>query len=240
MNNSEHQVQGEQIRAMFAKVAGKYDQANQVLSFGIHHLWRKKLVALSGAKSNDKVLDCATGTGDLAFEFKRAVGSSGEVIGTDFCAEMLEPAPKKSVEKKLHVDFKQADVMDLPFADNTFDIVSISFGIRNVEDPVKGLKEMSRVLKPGGRLMVLEFSQVTWPIFSDIYNFYSKKILPKMGGIISGQMEAYEYLQKSSAAFPAREKFLELMQETQSLSELRYWSLTGGIAAIYRGIKSHH
>lgn len=227
----------ETIRSMFAKVAGRYDQANQVLSFGVHHLWRKKLVRLSKAGAGARILDCATGTGDLAIEFKKAVGPSGEVIGTDFCAEMLAPAPAKARDQGLEIRFEQADVTKLPFEDGVFDVVSISFGIRNVENPALGLAEMARVLKPGGRLMVLEFGQANLPVFSSLYNFYSEKVLPKLGGLVTGQPEAYEYLQKSSAAFPCREEFLELMNTSGRLQDLRFWSLTGGIAYIYSGTK---
>ncbi|MFN7729396.1 MAG: bifunctional demethylmenaquinone methyltransferase/2-methoxy-6-polyprenyl-1,4-benzoquinol methylase UbiE [Bdellovibrio sp.] len=230
-------VQAEKIRSMFAKVASRYDSANQVLSFGVHHLWRKKLVKLSRAQIGEAVLDCATGTGDLAIEFKKTVGPSGSVIGTDFCAEMLTPAPGKSEKRGLDIRFEQADVTALPYQDQSFDVVSISFGIRNVENPLRGLSEMARVLKPGGRLVVLEFGKANLPVFSQFYNFYSERILPKIGGLVTGQKEAYEYLQKSSAAFPCREEFLSLMDKTGQLKNMRYWSLTGGIAYIYLGEK---
>ncbi|WP_413568906.1 bifunctional demethylmenaquinone methyltransferase/2-methoxy-6-polyprenyl-1,4-benzoquinol methylase UbiE [Bdellovibrio sp. HCB117] len=231
---TKHSPNPEVIRNMFSKVAANYDKGNNVLSMGIHHLWRKKLVKYSGAKAGDKVLDCATGTGDLAIEFKKTVGT-GDVVGTDFCAEMLIPAPGKAKERGLEIKFEQADVTQLQYADNSFDISSISFGIRNVGDPVKGLKEMARVVKPGGQVMVLEFGQVNLPVFGAIYNFYSQNILPKIGGLVTGQGEAYEYLQKSSAAFPCREGFLDLMKETNSFEKMEYISLTGGIAYIYKG-----
>jgi demethylmenaquinone methyltransferase/2-methoxy-6-polyprenyl-1,4-benzoquinol methylase len=220
---------------MFAKVASNYDKANSVLSMGIHHLWRKKLVKLSGAKSGMKVLDCATGTGDLAIEFKQTVGSKGQVIGTDFCQEMMIPAPGKATAKHLEIKFETADVMNLPYPDAQFDIVSISFGIRNVADPVKALKEMARVAKPGGQVMVLEFGQADMPVFAPIFNFYSEKILPIVGGLVTGQKDAYQYLQKSSAAFPCKEGFLKLMNEAGVFSKARYHSLTGGVAYIYQG-----
>jgi demethylmenaquinone methyltransferase/2-methoxy-6-polyprenyl-1,4-benzoquinol methylase len=227
----------EKIRSMFAQVASKYDRANSVLSMGIHHLWRKNLVKLSGAQTGMKVLDCATGTGDLAIAFKKAVGSSGDVIGTDFCAEMMLPAPAKAEALGLQIKFEQADVLQLQYPDNTFDIASISFGIRNVADPVQALKEMSRVVKPGGRVMVLEFGQVLLPGFAQVYHFYSEKVLPILGGWVTGQKEAYEYLQKSSAAFPCREDFLDLMKQAGTFAGNDYRTLTGGIAYIYRGIK---
>lgn len=232
-----HTPQADAVRSMFSKVASRYDQANQVLSFGVHHLWRKKLVKLSEARLGQKVLDCATGTGDLAIEFKKSVGPAGSVIGTDFCQEMLDPAPAKAKKLNLDIRFETADVTKLPYPDNEFDIVSISFGIRNVENPVKGLSEMIRVLKPGGRLMVLEFGQVNVPVFGELYNFYSEKVLPKIGGLVTGQKDAYAYLQKSSAAFPCRAEFLAMMNEAGPVSNLRYWPLTGGIAYIYSGTK---
>ncbi len=232
-----HTPQAETIRDMFSRVASRYDQANQVLSFGIHHLWRKKLVKLSNVKPGDNVLDCATGTGDLAIEFKRAVGDKGQVTGTDFCAEMLISAPGKAKKENLAIHFEQADVTQLPYPDASFDIVSISFGIRNVENPQKGISEMARVLKPGGRLMVLEFGQASLPVFSQLYKFYSEKVLPKLGGIVTGQKEAYEYLQKSSAAFPCRDEFLAMMKTSAPLQDMSYSPLTGGIAYIYRAVK---
>ncbi|WP_374031320.1 bifunctional demethylmenaquinone methyltransferase/2-methoxy-6-polyprenyl-1,4-benzoquinol methylase UbiE [Bdellovibrio bacteriovorus] len=231
---SNHSPNPEIIRNMFSKVAANYDKGNNVLSMGIHHLWRKKLVKYSGAKAGDQVLDCATGTGDLAIEFKKTVGT-GAVTGTDFCAEMLIPAPGKAKERGLDITFEQADVTQLQYADKGFDVCSISFGIRNVGDPVKALKEMARVTRPGGKVMVLEFGQVNIPVFGALYNFYSQNILPKIGGIVTGQKEAYEYLQKSSAAFPCREGFLDLMKESGSYSKMEYITLTGGIAYIYKG-----
>ncbi len=231
---AKHSPNPEIIRSMFSKVAANYDKGNNVLSMGIHHLWRKKLVKYSGAKNGDKVLDCATGTGDLAIEFKKTVGA-GEVIGTDFCAEMLIPAPGKAKERGLDIKFEQADVTQLQYADNSFDISSISFGIRNVGDPVKALREMARVTKPGGKVMVLEFGQVNVPVFGALYNFYSQNILPKIGGLVTGQKEAYEYLQKSSAAFPCREEFITMMKESGAFAQSEYIALTGGIAYIYKG-----
>ncbi|MBO9667254.1 MAG: ubiquinone/menaquinone biosynthesis methyltransferase, partial [Bdellovibrio sp.] len=174
-------------------------------------------------------------TGDLAIEFKQTVGGKGAVTGTDFCAEMLIPAPGKAKERGLDITFEQADVTQLQYADNSFDISSISFGIRNVGDPVKGLSEMARVTKPGGKVMVLEFGQVNIPVFGALYNFYSQNILPKIGGLVTGQKDAYEYLQKSSAAFPCREGFVDLMKQTNQFSHCEYIALTGGIAYIYKG-----
>lgn len=221
---------------MFSQVAGGYDRANTVLSAGIHHLWRKKLVKMSGVHGGESVLDCATGTGDLALEFKRAVGPTGRVRGTDFCAEMLETAPAKARAKGLEVEFSVADVTKLPFSDRSFDVSSISFGIRNVGDPLKGLSELARVVKPGGRMMVLEFGAMSAPVIGPLYNWYSEKMLPRIGGWITGQRQAYEYLQKSSANFPCREDFLKMMDATGAFSSTEYVPVTGGIAYIYKGI----
>lgn len=227
------------IRRMFSKVADRYDQANSVLSIGIHHLWRKRLVQLSEAREGFKILDCATGTGDLAIAFKKQVGSSGEVIGTDFCAEMLQHAPEKAKQSHLSIQFEQADVTQLQYADQQFDVVSISFGIRNVSDPIRALREMARVCKPGGRVMILEFGQMQTPIVGPLYNFYSERILPTLGGWVTGQKEAYDYLQKSSAAFPSRESFLKLMTEAGCFSKSEYTPVSFGIAYIYTGFVRH-
>lgn len=225
----------QKIKDMFAKVAANYDRANTVLSLGIHHLWRKKLVKLSEAKVGQSVLDCATGTGDLALEFKKHVGSTGRVVGTDFSPEMIAPAPGKAKDQGLDVHFEQADVTELKYQNNEFDLSSISFGIRNVGNPQKGISEMARVTKSGGYVMVLEFGQISTPVIGPLYNFYSEKVLPWIGGLVTGQRQAYEYLQKSSAAFPCKEDFVQLMMSTGSFSEVKYWPVSGGIAYIYRG-----
>jgi demethylmenaquinone methyltransferase/2-methoxy-6-polyprenyl-1,4-benzoquinol methylase len=234
---SEHSPQPEKIRSMFGQVASKYDQANSVLSLGIHHLWRKQLVQDSEATWGDDVLDCATGTGDLAIAFKKMVGEEGRVVGTDFCEEMLSFAPEKARKQELEIQFEKADVMNLQYEDNSFDICSISFGIRNVADPVKALKEMVRVVRPGGRVMILEFGQAETPLFAPLFNFYSQKILPALGGWITGQKEAYQYLQESSAQFPCREEFIKMMKDTGLFQQSTYRTLTGGVAYIYRGVK---
>mgnify|MGYP003875938083 CR=1 FL=1 len=219
---------------MFADIASDYDRVNTVLSFGVHHAWRTKTIAESGVKAGDKVLDCATGTGDLAIAFKKAVGKEGYVLGTDFCAPMIEPAPAKAEKEGLSIDFEVADAMDLPYEDNRFDVSSISFGIRNVDEPVTALKEMARVVRPGGKVVVLEFGQpnglIKWP-----YELYSQHIMPTLGGWLSGNREAYTYLPRTSAAFPAGEKFLALMDESDAFEDKRAVSLTGGIAYIYIG-----
>lgn len=224
----------EKVRNMFADIADDYDRVNSILSFGVHHAWRTKTVQLSGAKKGDHVLDCATGTGDLAIEFKEKVGDQGYVLGTDFCKEMIEHAPEKAEENNLEVDFEVADAMDLPYDSDRFDIASIAFGIRNVDDPVVALKEMARVVKPGGSVVILEFGQpkgmLKYP-----YELYSQFIMPTVGGWISGNKEAYTYLPKTSAEFPAGDKFITLMRKADSFSHTDFEKLTGGIAYIYIG-----
>jgi demethylmenaquinone methyltransferase / 2-methoxy-6-polyprenyl-1,4-benzoquinol methylase len=224
----------EKIRGMFSEIAGRYDLANTVLSGGIHHLWRKALVRWSFAREGQSVLDCASGTGDLAIEFKRAVGD-GRVVGTDFCAEMLEPAPAKAEREGFGIKFEVADVTNLPYSNGTFDISSISFGIRNVGDPVKGLSELARVTRSGGVVMVLEFGQPRFPVFAQAYNFYSKKLLPKIGGWVTGNPQAYSYLQNSSAEFPCGDAFTKMMESTGQYSKVEWQPLSFGIAYMYKG-----
>ena len=225
----------EQVRDMFAEIADTYDSTNSVLSLGIHHLWRKKTVRESGAKAGHHVLDCATGTGDLALEFRKTVGAQGRVVGTDFCKEMLDFAPPKAASAGFpDVEWEVQDAMNLTYADDTFDIASISFGIRNVDDPVQGVRSMARVVKPGGKLMILEFGQPTG-IMKPLFTVYSKVVIPTVGGLISGNKDAYNYLNNTSAAFPCREAFVELMREAANFSDVRYHTLSGGIAYLYVG-----
>ncbi|QSQ15357.1 bifunctional demethylmenaquinone methyltransferase/2-methoxy-6-polyprenyl-1,4-benzoquinol methylase UbiE [Myxococcus landrumensis] len=224
-----------EVRQMFSSIATRYDVTNEVLSFGIHRLWRRTAVRLSRAKAGDSVLDCASGTGDLALAFKRKVGTTGRVLGTDFCPEMLESAPAKAAKAGLQVDFQVADAMALPFEDNRFDVASIAFGIRNVDDPVKCLKEMGRVVKPGGRVVVLEFGQPEG-VFGALFRFYSKTVMPAIGGMLTGNRAAYEYLPRTSAAFPAGERFLSLMDQSGAYAERSAHPLTFGTANVYVGL----
>ncbi len=225
----------EQVRSMFNDIAANYDLANTVMSAGVHHLWRKALVVWSDASRGQRVLDCATGTGDLAIAFKAVVGAEGTVVGTDFSPGMLGPAPAKAAKRGMDIKFEQADVTMLPYADDSFDISSISFGIRNVENPLKGLSELARVVRPGGIVMVLEFGQPQIPGLRQVYNFYSKHLLPKVGGWVTGRRQAYEYLQDSSAQFPCREGFVDLMNQTGRFSRIDYRPVSFGIAYLYKG-----
>lgn len=224
----------EAVREMFSEIAPKYDISNTVLSAGIHHRWRTKAVKLSGAKQGDSVLDCATGTGDLIIAFGKVVGKSAKLLGTDFCSPMMDSAPEKAKKNGLSVEFQEADVMNLPYNDNAFSIASIGFGIRNVDDPKRGIAEMARVVKSGGKVVVLEFGQPKG-LFGRIFQWYSVTILPYIGGILTGKKDAYTYLQKTSAQFPCREEFVKIMQETGQFSHISYTPVTGGIAYIYIG-----
>lgn len=224
----------EKVRKMFADIADDYDRVNSILSFGVHHAWRSRTVQLSGAAEGDHVLDCASGTGDLAIAFKEKVGETGYVLGTDFCQEMIDLAPEKAKRHNLSIDFELADAMDLPYENDRFDIASIAFGIRNVDDPVQALKEMARVVKPGGTVTILEFGQPKG-VLKFPYELYSQYIMPTLGGWISGNREAYTYLPKTSAEFPAGEKFIGLMKKSGSFNSQMFDRLTGGIAYVYVG-----
>jgi demethylmenaquinone methyltransferase/2-methoxy-6-polyprenyl-1,4-benzoquinol methylase len=223
------------VRGMFGRIAGTYDRANQILSLGLHHRWRSAAVRQSGATRGDRVLDCATGTGDLAIAFHRAVGPDGEVVGTDFCAEMLERAPEKAARAGAAIRFETADVLALPYPDDRFDIASIAFGIRNVEDPDRALREMARVVRSGGRVVVLEFGQPGGALFGPLYRFYSRKVLPALGGLVSGDRSAYEYLDRTSSSFPSGPAFTERMSATGAFRSIRFDALTGGVAYVYVG-----
>lgn len=221
------------IRSMFASIARRYDRANTVLSGGVHHLWRRKAVRAANVKRGDRVLDCATGTGDLAIAFQRAVGAEGRVVGTDFVPEMLELARAKSSS----VSFEVADVTQLPYADASFDVSSISFGIRNVDDPRKGIAEMARVIRSGGRVIVLEFGQPQSRWFGALYDWYTRHVLPRLGGALTGDRAAYRYLQTSAGRFPCGAGFVQLMRESSDFVTIDVTPLTFGIAYLYRGVK---
>lgn len=222
------------IRSMFAAISSRYDRTNTVLSGGIHHLWRKRAVRAADVKAGDRVLDCASGTGDLAIAFKKAVGAAGRVVGTDFVPEMLDVARTKSSE----VEFEVADVTRLPYPDATFDVSSISFGIRNVNDPGKGIAELARVVKPGGRVIVLEFGQPRGRLFGALYAFYNRHLLPRIGGLLTGDRAAYTYLQTSANRFPSGDDFVKLMHDSARFSSVEVTPLTFGIAWLYKAVKA--
>jgi demethylmenaquinone methyltransferase/2-methoxy-6-polyprenyl-1,4-benzoquinol methylase len=218
---------------MFAAISRRYDRANTVLSGGVHHLWRRRAVRRAEVRPGDRVLDCATGTGDLAIAFRKAVGDSGRVVGTDFVPEMLALAREKSRS----VEWDVADVTRLPFENDVFDVASISFGIRNVGEPRKGIAEMARVVRSGGRVIVLEFGQPQGRVFGAAFDWYSRHVLPRLGGAVTGDAAAYRYLQTSSGRFPCGDDFVALMRESAGFATIDFIPLTFGIAYLYRGVK---
>jgi demethylmenaquinone methyltransferase/2-methoxy-6-polyprenyl-1,4-benzoquinol methylase len=225
----------EAIREMFATIAPRYDLANELLSLGIHRRWRRSLVKRAGLPAGASVLDCATGTGDLALEFARAVGPTGSVTGIDFCEPMLAGARDKARAAGLEIDFRQADAQNLPFDGGRFDLTSIAFGIRNVDDPARCLREMARVVRPGGQVWVLEFGQPAGP-FGALYRFYNWAVVPNLGHLVTGKRSPYRYLPTTAKAFPAGDRFLSLMREAGVFSETSAVPLTFGVAYLYRGI----
>lgn len=221
------------VRAMFSGIAGRYDLLNHLLSINIDKLWRRKVrkqLADVVADPNAVILDVACGTGDLSIELNS--GGEAKVIGTDFCRPMLTIAKEKAAE----IPFVEGDAMSLSYADNSFDAVTIAFGLRNLSNFKDGIGELVRVLKPGGRLVVLEFSSPVVPGFRGAFNFYFANILPRIGGLVSGERGAYEYLPDSVSKFPDQKKLAEMMAE-QGLEGVSYKNLSGGIAAIHTGTK---
>jgi len=219
----------QRIRSMFASISARYDRANTVLSVGVHHRWRRQAVRWSGVGAGDAVLDCATGTGDLAIAFRKA---GTRVVATDFVPEMLSIARTKSPDIELRI----ADVTALPYDDDAFDVASIAFGIRNVADPARGIAEMARVVRPGGRVMVLELGSPPNALFRALYNTYRRHALPRIGGVLTGQRGAYEYLESSSADFPCGEAFVQMMRGSGRFANVEFRALTFGIAYLYRGV----
>ncbi len=224
----------EKIKTIFAEVANGYDKANDVMTFGLARLWRKDVVRWSGAKPGDHILDCATGTGDLAIEFKKTVGELGHVIGSDFCEDMLRLAPPKAKNAGLEVQFQLADAMELPFADCQFDVVSIAYGIRNVQDPERALREMARTVKAGGYVMILETGEAPDNLLKYAFEFYLKKVMPRLGGWITGKRFAYEYLNQSSRQFPSGQKFVDMLAQTGAFERCEFRTLMGGASYIYK------
>jgi demethylmenaquinone methyltransferase/2-methoxy-6-polyprenyl-1,4-benzoquinol methylase len=225
------------VREMFSGIASKYDLLNHDLSINIDKRWRRTVREKLGNILDDPsavVLDVACGTGDLSLELKK--NANARVIGSDFCHPMLAIAKTKTAEGMEHIPYVEGDAMRLPFADATFDAVTIAFGLRNLSNFKDGLGELCRILKPGGRLAVLEFSSPVVPGFRGLFNFYFTKILPRIGVIVSGSQGAYEYLPDSVSKFPDQKKLVEMMGLT-GFSSVEYVNLTGGVAAIHSGVK---
>lgn len=221
-----------EVHEMFTAIAPRYDRANEVLSFGMHRRWRRRAAELAAPRPGDRVLDCATGTGDLAREFLARVLPGGEVVGTDFNEAMLSFAVAKGVQPGLR--FEQADATALPYPDNSFDIASIAFGIRNVDDPRLCLRELARVVRPGGRVLIVEFGQPQG-LFGYAYRFYARNVIPRLGAWTTGKSEPYRYLPETAAKFPSGPAFTKLMDETHVYENIRAEALTGGVTYAYLG-----
>lgn len=228
----------EMVADVFHSVAAKYDIMNDVMSFGIHRLWKRFTIDCSGVRSGQRVLDLAGGTGDLTAKFSRLVGESGEVVLADINDSMLKVGREKLRNIGIigNVSYVQANAEALPFPDNTFDCITIAFGLRNVTDKDKALRSMYRVLKPGGRLLVLEFSKPILEPLNKVYDAYSFHILPRMGQMIAGDAESYRYLAESIRMHPDQET-LKAMMEDAGFGNTTYHNLTGGIVALHRGFK---
>lgn len=232
-------MQAHRIKNLFSAIARHYDFLNSLLSLRFDRVWRRETVKASSVTSTSKVLDVCTGTGELALAYADKIGASGSVIGSDFCFEMLNVGRQK-VERqgRTHAFVPiEADTLTLPFTDNTFDIVSVGFGIRNVTDLELGIREMVRVAAPGGRIAILEFTQPVNPLFRSLYYFYFMKILPFIGNCISrNKDDAYGYLPRSVMQFPNCDALKAVMEEC-GLTDVQYFRKTLGIVAIHVGKK---
>jgi len=232
------------VRKMFGEIAGRYDFLNHLLSLNIDRYWRWRTVQSVPPQAGMKILDMCTGTGDLALAYNKAVGGEAEIIGADFCHEMLTIGRQKANklnygkgEGKVSVNFVEADAMRIPLDDDQFDIVSVAFGLRNVAKTNIGLAEMTRVCKPGGRVAVLEFSTPQWQPFKAVYGWYFRNVLPKIGQLLARNAQsAYSYLPESVGEFPQGSE-LAVMMETAGLSDVKYYPLTLGVATLYVGTK---
>lgn len=226
------------VADVFHSVAGKYDLMNDLMSGGIHRFWKKLTIEQSGARRGHSILDIAGGTGDLTIRFSRIVGPTGKVVLADINDSMLKVGRDRLMDRGVagNVEFVQANAECLPFPDNTFDVITIAFGLRNVTDQNAAIRSMTRVLKPGGKVMVLEFSKTNNPALTKLYDFYSFNILPKMGQLIAGDAESYQYLAESIRMHPDQETLKGMMQDA-GLVNCKYQNMTGGIVALHTGIK---
>lgn len=226
------------VASVFHSVAQQYDVMNDLMSFGIHRLWKRFTIDASGVRPGNKVLDLAGGTGDLTAKFSKLVGREGKVILADINSSMLNVGRDKLRDKGLvqNIEYVQANAQYLPFEDNTFDIITIAFGLRNVTDKDMALRSMYRVLKPGGRLLVLEFSKPEHEIINKIYDFYSFNILPKMGDLVAKDGESYQYLAESIRMHPDQETLKSMMNDA-GFEQTSYKNLTDGVVALHKGYK---
>lgn len=226
------------VAGVFHSVAAKYDIMNDVMSFGIHLFWKRYTIEVSGARPGMKVLDLAGGTGDLTAKFSHLVGDKGEVVLADINDSMLKVGRTKLRDKGIvnNVSYVQANAEALPFPDNHFDIITIAFGLRNVTDKDAALRSMNRVLKPGGKLLVLEFSKPQHEIMRKVYDLYSFKVLPKMGELITKDADSYEYLAESIRMHPDQDTLKQMMVDA-GFEQVDYTNMTDGIVALHRGYK---
>jgi ubiquinone/menaquinone biosynthesis methyltransferase len=227
------------VKGVFNSVASKYDIMNDAMSFGVHHLWKNALISMMGYKQNAKLLDVAGGTGDISFRFLKKF-SDGYVTTSDINEAMLVEGRNRAINKnivsKKRIEWLCGNAEQLPVPDNYYDFYTISFGIRNVTNINKALEEANRVLKPGGRFLCLEFSQVDHEILAKFYDFYSFNIIPKIGQLIAGDKESYQYLVESIRKFPPKEKFKSMIEQA-GFSKVSYRSMTAGAVAIHSGWK---
>jgi demethylmenaquinone methyltransferase/2-methoxy-6-polyprenyl-1,4-benzoquinol methylase len=229
-------LEAAQVQAMFDRIAGVYDLMNSAMTAGLHHRWRERAVDLARVGSGNRVLDVATGTGDLALELARRVAPDGSVLGSDFSEGMLDRArAKASTHQELSVSprFEWADALELPYPDDSFDAATVGFGARNFSDLGRGLAEMARVVRPGGRVVVLEITTPRRPPLSLFYRVWFERIVPSLGRL-AGDSEAYTYLPNSVKRFPGPNELAALMQRT-GLGEITYVLTAGGIIAIHAG-----
>ncbi len=218
------------VKKIFSSIAKKYDWANSVFTLGLDQRWRKKLVDLSSISKDAQVLDCATGTGALAKSFLEQLGPHGKILAVDFCEEMLKQVPFQDPR----CSFRKENVLSLSFEDQTFDITSIAYGLRNLSDMEKGIKEMARVTKSGGYLMILETGRPQNPILRPFVDFYCWFIMPILGWMITGNFQAYKYLNNSSAVFPSGEEMVQKLKSTGCFKSISFHSLIGGVSFIYK------
>ena len=228
----------DKVAEVFHSVAAKYDLMNDLMSGGVHRLWKRVTIEMSGVRRGNKVLDIAGGTGDLTAKFSRIVGPEGTVVLADINDSMLKVGRDRLMDRGVvnNVTFSQADAQYLPFPDNTFDVITIAFGLRNVTDKDLALRSMLRVLKPGGRLLVLEFSKPGNPLLSKVYDTYSFSILPKLGKLFADDGDSYQYLAESIRMHPDQQT-LQTMMDDAGFANTDFHNMTGGVVALHRGVK---